>query len=281
MKTNKTFTSGNDRILIMGILNITPDSFSDGGAFSSPELALQHTLQMIEEGADIIDIGGESTRPGADIVSQQQQLRRVIPVIELLRNTIPDSILISIDTTNSHVAKVALDAGANWINDISAAEDCPDMLLLAAEKQCPIVLMHRQGISATMQNNPQYKNVSQDVSHYLQQRAQAALDAGIAEDKIILDPGIGFGKTFEHNITLMADLKKVVALGYQVLLGASRKRFLSEICHQPSSSKLAGATCATTTLGILAGVEIFRVHDVLENRQAADVTVQIRDKKTS
>jgi dihydropteroate synthase len=259
----------------MGILNVTPDSFSDGGKFSSPELALQHALKMIEEGADIIDVGGESTRPGADTVSEQQQLKRIVPVIELLRKNIPNTVLISIDTTNSHVAKAALEAGANWINDISAGEDCPDMLLLAAEKQCSIVLMHRLGVSMIMQNNPQYTDVSQDVTSYLQQRAQVALDAGVAADKIILDPGIGFGKTFAHNITLMAELKTVIELGYKVLLGASRKRFLSEICNQPSSSKLAAATCATTTLGILAGVSIFRVHDVLENRQAADVTAQI------
>jgi len=264
-----------DRAVMMGILNVTPDSFSDGGEFNSPELALQHALQMIAEGADIIDVGGESTRPGADSVSEQQQLQRVIPVIKLLRNNIPNRVLISIDTTNSYVATVALAAGANWINDISAAEDCSDMLALAAEKQCPIILMHRQGISATMQNNPYYNDVLQDVTHYLQQRAQMALDAGVAIDKIILDPGIGFGKTFAHNITLMAQLNAVVGLGYKVLLGTSRKRFLSEICNQPSLSKLAAATCATTTLGVLAGVSIFRVHDVLENRQAADVTAQI------
>jgi len=146
---------------------------------------------------------------------------------------------------------------------------------LVADKQCPIVLMHRQGTSATMQDNPQYKNVCQDVTHYLRQRAQAALDAGIKAKKIILDPGIGFGKTFEHNLSLMLGLESLVGLGYQVLLGTSRKRFLSKICKQPSSSKLAAATCATTTLGVIAGVSIFRVHDVLENRQAADVAWNI------
>jgi dihydropteroate synthase len=259
----------------MGILNVTPDSFSDGGEFSSPELALQHALQMIEEGADIIDTGGESTRPGADIVSKQEQLNRVIPVIELLRKNIPEKILISIDTTNSTVAEVALKAGANWINDVSAAEDSPKMLSIAAEQQCPIVLMHRQGLSATMQDKPQYSDVTQEVVSYLKQRAQVALSAGVSASNIILDPGIGFGKTFEHNLTLMADLKALVDLGYQVLLGTSRKRFLSEICNQPSSSKLAAATCATTTMGVLAGVAIFRVHDVLENRQAADVTWKV------
>ncbi len=261
--------------LIMGILNITPDSFSDGGEYNHPDLALQHALTMIEQGADIIDIGGESTRPGADIVSEQQQLQRVLPVIRLLRKNIPEHILISIDTTNVRVAKAAIEAGANWINDVSAAEDSPEMLALAAKKQCTIVLMHRQGISATMQDNPQYNNVSQEVANYLQKRAQIALDTGILAKNIILDPGIGFGKTFEHNISLMANLSSFVALDYKILLGTSRKRFLSEICQQPSSSKLATATSATTVLGMMAGVSIFRVHDVLENRQAADVTWKI------
>ena len=259
----------------MGILNVTPDSFSDGGEYNRPDLALQHALTMIEQGVDIIDIGGESTRPGADVVSERQQLQRVLPVIELLRKNIPNHILMSIDTTNVRVAKVAIEAGANWINDVSAAEDSPEMLALAAEKQCTIVLMHRQGISATMQDNPQYNNVYQEVATYLQRRAQIALDTGILAKNIILDPGIGFGKTFEHNINLMANLSSLVALDYKILLGTSRKRFLSEICKQPSSSKLATATCATTVLGIMAGVSIFRVHDVLENRQAADVTWEI------
>ncbi|MCK5917757.1 MAG: dihydropteroate synthase [Cocleimonas sp.] len=268
-----------DRPLIMGILNVTPDSFSDGGEFSSPKLALQHALQMIEEGASIIDVGGESTRPRADSVSEQEQLSRVIPVIELLRKNIPKIILISIDTTNVRVAKAALKAGANWINDVSAAEDSPTMLALAAELQCSIVLMHRQGISATMQDEPQYNDVSQEVVTYLKQRAQVALDWGVGASNIILDPGIGFGKTFAHNLSLMADLKSLVDLGYKVLLGTSRKRFLSQICKHPSSSKLAAATCATTTIGVLAGVSIFRVHDVLENRQAMDVTWEIASQK--
>jgi dihydropteroate synthase len=265
-----------NRPLIMGILNVTPDSFSDGGEFSVPNLALQHALQMIEAGADIIDVGGESTRPGADVVSQQEQLRRVIPVIKLLRKNISPSLLISIDTTNVTVAKEALEAGANWINDISAAEDSSHMLALAAEQQCPIVLMHRQGISSTMQDKPHYEDVSKEVVSYLQQRAQVALEAGVYTNNIILDAGIGFGKTFAHNITLMKDLSLLVDLGFSVLLGASRKRFLSDICKQPSSSRLAAATCATTTVGVMAGVSIFRVHDILENRQAADVAHTIK-----
>ncbi len=266
----------NQRPQIMGILNVTPDSFSDGGEHDSPTLALDHALQMIREGADIIDVGGESTRPGADVVSEAEQIKRVMPVIKLLRDTIDRSILISIDTTNAQVAKLALEAGANWINDVSAGEDSADMLSLAASTHVPIILMHRQGISATMQDKPQYNDVVEEVTAYLHQRAEAALKAGIKSENIILDPGIGFGKSFEHNITLMSHLNAITALGYKVLLGTSRKRFLSEICQQKSSSKLAAATCATTTVGVLAGVHIFRVHDVFENRQAADVTWEIK-----
>jgi len=261
----------------MGILNVTPDSFSDGGQHDSPRLALQHAQQMIKEGADIIDVGGESTRPGADVVSEEEQISRVIPVIETLRKNIDQSILISIDTTNVTVAKRALEAGANWINDVSAGEDSEGMLELAASKQAPIVLMHRQGISATMQDNPQYSDVVAEVTHYLKQRAEAARSAGIKPSHIILDPGIGFGKSFAHNLTLMSQLNAITALGYEVLLGTSRKRFLSEICQQKSSAKLAAATAATTTLGVMAGVSVFRVHDVFENRQAVDVTWEVKN----
>ena len=260
----------------MGILNVTPDSFSDGGQHDTPSLALKHAVQMIKEGADIIDIGGESTRPGADVVSENEQISRVIPVIEYLRKNIDESILISIDTTNTKVAKLALEAGANWINDVSAGEGSDDMLALAASKQAPIVLMHRQGISATMQDKPHYSDVVKEVTNYLQQRAKMALSAGIKPANIILDPGIGFGKSFEHNLTLMSQLKSITALGYEVLLGTSRKRFLSEICQQKSSSKLAAATAATSTLGVMAGVSVFRVHDVFENRQAVDVIWEIK-----
>lgn len=262
--------------MIMGILNVTPDSFSDGGEFSSLDVALQHALQMIEEGADIIDIGGESTRPGAKTVSEREQLRRVIPVITLLRKKIPKAVLISIDTTNVNVATAALAAGANWINDVSAAEDSPEMLALAAKTGCIIVLMHRQGLSTTMQNNPQYDNVVQKVIAYLQQRAQIAQHTGIKTSQIMIDPGIGFGKTLQHNLTLLAALDALVQLGYRVLLGTSRKRFLSDICQQPSSSELAVATAATTALGVMSGVSVFRVHDVLANRQALDVAYAVK-----
>ena len=256
--------------LIMGILNVTPDSFSDGGQHNDPEKAVAHALLMVKQGADIIDIGGESTRPGADTVDTAEQLSRVIPVITALRGVLPADFPLSIDTTNFKVAQAAVEAGVNWLNDISAAEDSPEMLTLAAKKQIPIVLMHRQGVSATMQEDPSYKDVSHEVFSYLLARAEKALEAGVLAGNIILDPGIGFGKRFEDNLQLLKYLDRLCQHRYPVLLGTSRKRFLATICEQ-ESNQLAVATAATTALAVRCGVRIVRVHDVLANRQAADV----------
>ncbi len=268
----------------MGILNVTPDSFSDGGQYNKPEQAIKRALVMIGQGADIIDIGGESTRPGAKAVSAQEQLDRVIPVIHGLRTTtLSKDITISVDTTNLEVAKTALEAGASWLNDISAGDDArvkgvdaEPMLSLASQHNCPIVLMHRQGQSSTMQDAPHYDDVCAEVSEYLQSRSQSALDAGVTKNNIILDPGIGFGKLLNHNLSLMAGLESLVELGYPVLLGTSRKRFLGEITGLDDPKDRTVATCATTALGVKAGVNIFRVHDVLENKQAMDIAWQIK-----
>ena len=257
--------------LIMGILNVTPDSFSDGGQFNDPRKALSHAMNMVAQGADIIDIGGESTRPGAETVDTNEQLSRVIPVISALREALPDGFPLSIDTTDSEVARLAVVAGVNWLNDISAAEDSPEMMTLAAKYDLPLVLMHRKGISVTMQDNPYYDDVCEEVFSYLQSRADEALAAGVSKDKIILDPGIGFGKRLEDNLQLLANLEQLCAKPYPVLLGTSRKRFLSTICQQDDASRLGVATAATTALAVQSGVRIVRVHDVLENRQAADV----------
>jgi dihydropteroate synthase len=262
--------------LMMGILNVTPDSFSDGGCYSDTAAAVQHAIEMIDEGADLIDIGGESTRPGSQPVPASEQERRVIPVILRLRECMPRSTAISIDTTSARVAEAALDAGADWINDTSAGRDDPAMLALAADRNVPVVLMHRQGMPDAMQKNPRYADVVAEVRAFLAERIEAALAAGIAQDKILTDPGIGFGKTLEHNLALMAGLDELVRLGPPVLLGASRKRFLSAICREPDLTALMPATCATTTIGVLAGVKVFRVHDVAGNRQAADVAWSIR-----
>ena len=268
---------------IMGILNVTPDSFSDGGDYYNFEKAIQRAIEMVEQGATIIDIGGESTRPGAENVSVNDQLERVIPVIQGIRQSSIKNTVLSVDTTRFDVAKAALEAGANWLNDISAGDDSKPkgsdkepMLSLAAKHNCPIVLMHRQGDSATMQNKPNYDDVCREVNDYLTIRAQAALDVGISLDNIIVDPGIGFGKLFSHNLQLLAGLESLVGLGYKVLLGTSRKQFLGEITGIENPQERVVATCATTVLGVNAGVNIFRVHDVLENKQAMDVAWRIK-----
>ncbi len=266
-----------NRPLIMGILNLTPDSFSDGGQYTDAEVALQHAEDMVEQGADIIDIGGESTRPDANTVSVSAQIDRVIPVLAQLRATLPDNIPISIDTTSSIVAKSALEAGASIINDVSAAREDSEMFNLAAKSRIPIILMHMQGTPATMQQDPCYDNVVEEIKEFLLQRATAAEAAGVDASNIILDPGIGFGKTKQHNLEIMADLKRFTEMDYDVVLGASRKRFMGSICEIEKYEELVGATCSTTVLGVLAGVKIFRVHDVKENRQAADVGMAIKD----
>jgi dihydropteroate synthase len=262
--------------LIMGILNVTPDSFSDGGLFSGLNEALIHVEQMIEEGVDIIDIGGESTRPGSDPVSPAEQQNRVIPVITAIRQQLKSSILISIDTCSSTVAKAALDAGANIINDVSGGQNDPAILTVAAQANVPIILMHSQGTPKTMQDNPYYEDVVAEVIDSLKGSIKVALQAGIKKENIVIDPGIGFGKRKQDNLDLLAHLDQLVALGFPVLLGTSRKRFMGTICAVSEPSELVTATAVTTALGVMAGVQLFRVHDVKENRQAADVAWAIK-----
>ena len=263
--------------LIMGILNVTPDSFSDGGQFSDIDTALTQVKRMISEGVDIIDIGGESTRPGSDPVSPAEQQRRVIPVIAAIRQTLNNDILISIDTTSSLVAKTALEAGANIINDVSAGLEDPAILNVAAEFNAPIILMHRQGTPKTMQDNPYYNDVVPEVINTLLAQVEAAIQSGIKKGNILIDPGIGFGKRKEDNLELLAHLDQFVALGFPVLLGTSRKRFMGTICNVTEPAELVTATAVTTGLGVMAGVQLFRVHDVKENRQAADVAWAIKN----
>lgn len=264
--------------LIMGILNMTPDSFSDGGQYADTDAALKRVEMMLEEGADIIDIGGESTRPGSDPIAAAEQLQRVIPVIEKIRNQFSQDILISIDTTSSEVAETALNAGANLINDVSAGLNDAHILILAAERKVPIILMHSQGTPKTMQDNPNYQDVVQEVVTALNERIDAAIKSGIKKENIIIDPGIGFGKRKQDNLNLLAHLDSFVALGYPVLLGASRKRFMGAICTVTDPSELVTATAVTTALGVMAGVKLFRVHDIKANRQAADVAWAIRQQ---
>lgn len=262
--------------LLMGVLNVTPDSFSDGGMYPSSRDAIMRGLEMVEQGADIIDIGGESTRPGAERIDATEQKRRVLDVIAGLRKELPQNmgkdIHISIDTTLSEVAKAALDAGATMLNDVSAGREDESLLKLAATSNVPICLMHMQGEPGNMQANPSYENVTREVSEYLFERAKHAESLGVNKSNIILDPGIGFGKRTQHNLELLRDLKNIAELGYPVLLGTSRKRFMGEISNREDPRERMPATCATSALGVLAGVKIFRVHDIWQNRQALDVT---------
>ena len=268
-----------EKPLIMGILNITPDSFSDGGKYSSLDDALIQIERMLAEGVDIIDIGGESTRPGSDSVAAVEQLQRVIPVITAIRQELNGHILISIDTTSSQVAKSALAAGVDIINDVSAGQDDEAILAVAAKTRAPIILMHSLGSPKTMQIAPYYDDVVREVIKALKVRINTALKAGIKEANIALDPGIGFGKRKQDNLDLLANLDAIIALGFPVLLGASRKRFMGVICDVTEPSELVTATAVTTALGVMAGVSIFRVHDVKENRQAVDVAWAIKQSR--
>lgn len=251
---------------VMGVLNVTPDSFSDGGRFDTVDAAVAQAERMLAEGADVIDVGGESTRPGAAAVDEAEQIRRVVPVIERITARFPEA-WVSVDARCSGVVEAALDAGACVINDVSAGEDARN-LQLAAKRGVPIVLMHKRGEPATMQRDPRYDDVTGEVLAYLLGRAAAAESAGVPRGQVVIDPGIGFGKTTEHNLFLLADLPRFVATGYAVMLGASRKRFLGENLRP---EERLGGTVATTILAAQAGVALVRVHDVRANRQALDL----------
>ena len=261
---------------IMGILNVTPDSFSDGGEFNNLDSAVSQGKKMIDEGADIIDIGGESTRPGSKRISSQEQIDRVVHIIEAINETKPGHVEISIDTTQSEVAEAALSVGANIVNDVSGGNDDPEIIQLCAEKKCPYIIMHMQGTPETMQNDPSYDDVVTEILSFLQKRAEECIKAGIDKNDIIIDPGIGFGKKSDHNLKLLNNLNIFVNTKYPVLLGTSRKRFRGEICSVNKPSDLVGATTATTSLGVLAGIKIFRVHDVMANKQAMETAWAIK-----
>lgn len=263
----------------MGILNRTPDSFSDGGQYTAINVAIERVQAMIDEGADIIDIGGESTRPGSDPVSDFEQLERIMPIFEAIGKKFGSKLLLSIDTTSCQVAEAALNAGARIINDVSAGLNDHRMFSLAADREAPIILMHSKGTPKTMQENPFYFNVIQEILDSLKQRIELALKAGIKDENIAIDPGIGFSKRQQDNLELLAHLDKFVATGFPVLLGTSRKRFMGSLCAVNDSSDLVTATAVTTALGIMSGVKMFRVHDIKENRQAADITWAIKQRQ--
>jgi len=257
----------------MGILNITPDSFSDGGRYIDSENALNHALKMIDMGADVIDIGGESTRPGSDAISEEDECNRVIPVIESIKK-INSEILISVDTYKSYVAKRAIEAGADIVNDISGLTFDPKMLSVLSENDIPVIIMHINGRPKTMQNNPSYNDLIEDVRNFLLKQCELAEENGIKKNNIILDPGIGFGKSFEHNFTLIRRLKEISDLGYPLMIGPSRKAFIGDALNLPPDERLEG-TLATVITGILNGANIIRVHDVKEVKRAIIVTEKI------
>jgi dihydropteroate synthase len=256
-----------DRPRVMGVVNVTPDSFSDGGLFATTETALQQGEALVAAGSDLLDIGGESTRPGAIEVSEEDEVARVIPVIEAIRWT-GSAVPISVDTRKSSVASAALTAGADIVNDVSAFTFDPALAGVVARSGAPVVLMHAQGTPATMQTDPRYDDVLLDVYDWLAERAVVAEAAGIARDRIVIDPGIGFGKTTAHNLALIRGLSIFHGLGCPILLGASRKRFIGEIGNAPDAQSRGPGTIAITIAGLSQGVQIHRVHDIAATGQA-------------
>lgn len=263
---------------LMGVLNITPDSFSDGGRFDTAKAARAQAEALVTEGADILDIGGESTRPGADPVPVDIEIDRTVPVIAALSGKI--GVPISIDTRKAQVARAALGAGAQILNDVSALTHDPGMATLAADTNAPICLMHAQGDPKTMHQDPRYGNVLLDVYDQLAERLRAALAAGIHRDRIILDPGIGFGKTLDHNLTLLRRLSLFHALGCPILLGVSRKRFIGTIGNAPDPQDRMPGSVAVALHGVSQGMQILRVHDIKETKQALSLYRAVTGKGT-
>jgi dihydropteroate synthase len=262
--------------LLMGVLNVTPDSFSDGGQFFDRDKAIEQGLKMAEDGAAIIDVGPESTKPGAEPVSAEEQIKRAIPVIETI--TKKAKTIISIDTTNYEVAKAALEAGASMINDITALAD-ERMAKLASEKQVSVVLMHMQGTPQTMQIEPKYKDVVAEALAFLLERAKRAEGFGIPKERIFIDPGIGFGKTLEHNLKLLANIDKFVKTGYRVLVGPSRKKFIGTLTGKENPADRVFGTAAAVALCASAGVSILRIHDIAEMLQVVKIANTITNLK--
>jgi dihydropteroate synthase len=250
--------------IVMGVVNVTPDSFSDGGEWLDPDAAIAHGRVLVAQGAAILDIGGESTRPGAEPVTAVEELRRVLPVLEGLAGA---GARLSIDTSKAAVAAAALDAGATFVNDVTALRGDPAMAALVAERGCGVCLMHMLGEPRTMQRDPRYDDVVDDVKAFLAQRLELAVAAGIAEERVWLDPGIGFGKTVDHNLELLARLDELVALGRPVVVGTSRKSFLGVITGRAAGERVP-ATIATNVLALARGARVFRVHDVAQARDA-------------
>lgn len=256
-----------DRPLIMGAINVTPDSFSSYGEHEDPEVAVKAAWEMVEQGAHMIDVGGESTRPGSDRVSVEQELSRVLPVVEALAGALP--VPVSVDTYKAQVAAGALEAGAFMINDVSGLRMDPEMLSVVRDAGCPVALMHMLGEPKTMQEDPVYRNVVEDVYSFFMERLETAVEGGLEEENLLLDVGIGFGKNLQHNLDLLRNMGTFRSLGRPLILGASRKRFIGEILGLSDPRDRVQGSAATTVMAALQGVDIVRVHDVRENAEAA------------
>src|SRR5262245_7065538 len=273
IKTRHGTMDATRRTLLMGIINVTPDSFYDGGKRLDPNRAVAGGIALVESGADIIDIGGESTRPGEAAVSLEEELQRVLPVIQGLRRNV--KVPISIDTYKAQVARAALIEGADIVNDISALRFDSQMAVLVAVEKVPVVLMHMQGTPQTMQAEPCYNNVLQEVREFLTTQVRFAIEAGVDRENIIIDPGIGFGKTLEHNLTLLKGLPALASVGQALLVGVSRKAFIGKILGVDPDERLEGSLAAATA-AVFGGAHIIRAHDVKETRKAIQVTDAIR-----
>ena len=257
-----------DRPLVMGIVNVTPDSFFDGGQYYDPQRAVAHALRLVAEGADLLDIGAESTRPGALPVDGHEERRRLLPVVTAVARAV--SVPISVDTSKAEVARAALDAGAVMVNDVTALRGDRAMVDVVAEAGAGLVVMHMQGIPETMQQAPHYDDVVGDVAQFLAERSRFAMDHGIERDRIVLDPGIGFGKTLTHNLDLLANLHAFTELGFPLLVGPSRKGFIGQLTHQSVDARAWG-TAAVIALAVQPGARILRVHDVGPMRDVVSV----------
>ena len=261
--------------LVMGIVNVTPDSFSDGGKFFSPEVAISHASKLITQGADIIDIGGESTRPGAKQVSESEELKRVIPVIEKIRTDNP-TILISIDTTKASVAKHAVEAGADIINDVSGLSFDNNMIGIVESFNIPVVIMHMKGNPQNMQLNPKYKDIVNEILDFFKMKIKIAIQSGINRSMIILYPGIGFGKTVEHNFELLSRLNEFNVLELPIMIGPSRKSFIGITLDLPPEDRVEG-TAAAVSAGVMNGASIVRVHDVKSMKRVVRIIEKVRN----
>jgi dihydropteroate synthase len=266
-----------DRTWIMGVINVTPDSFSDGGFYLDKKKAIERGLELVAQGADILDVGGESTRPGSDAISPEEELKRILPVISELREK--TNVMISVDTTKSAVAEAALEAGADIINDISAFRFDDRMPLIATETGAPVVLMHMKGVPKTMQSSPYYEDLFQEIRCFLEERIATAEAYGIKRENIIVDPGIGFGKSLEHNLSIINNLNFLEKLNRPILVGISRKSFIGKILNLPPEERVEG-TIASAVLSVLKGAHILRVHDVEPVKRAITVAEAIMNEDT-